>query len=142
MADIEQAVYSRLTSVTAVSTMVSGRVYPTLIADSSTITPYIVYTRTSGEHVKSTAGMTGLAEANFDILCVTSGSSAYKDAKTLRDRVRVALDGYRGTTGGVAVRGVFIDDDLDEPNFAVGVDQQRRQAVGLQTKWFFVEGTT
>ena len=142
MADIEAAIYSRLTSVTAVSTRVSTRVYPTLIADSTTITPYLVYTRTSGEHVKSTQGMTGLAEASFDILCVTSGTSAYKDAKGLRDAVRIALDGYRGTVGSVFVRGVMIQDDIDEPTFAVGADQQRRQAVGLQTRWFYSESTT
>lgn len=142
MADIENAIYSRLTSVTAVSTRVSQRVYPTLIADSSTVTPYVVYTRVAGQHTLSTGGMTGLAEASFDIVCVTSGTSAYKDAKGLRDAIRLAIDGYRGAIGSVNVRGVFVEDDIDEPTFAVGADQQRRQAVGMRTRWFYQESTT
>ena len=139
MADIEDAIYNRLTTGT---TVVGTRVYPTLVVDSTTPTPYIVYEKTGGEHTKSMSGMVGLAEAEFDIMCVTSGTSAYSDAKSIRNSVRLILDGKTGTWGGVTVRGCFITDELDEPDYAVGKDQQRRQAVGLRTRWFFQESTT
>jgi len=139
MADIEDAIYSRLTTGT---TVVGLRVYPSLIDDSTTATPYIIYEKTSGEHVKCMTGMVGIAEAEFNILCVTSGTSAYNSAKSIRNSVRLILDGKTGTWGGVNVRACFINDEFDDPEYAIGKDQQRRQAVGLRTHFWFRESTT
>ena len=142
MADIEEAIVSRITATT---TAVLTRVYPIAVVDSSTVTPYITFEKVSGEHEKTMAGMCGIANAEYDITIVTKatpGSSGYKDVKAIRNTVRVNMDGKTGTWGGVAVRACFIRDEFDAPNLAVGVEQQKREGVGLRTEFWYRESTT
>jgi hypothetical protein len=110
VAEIEEAVYSRLTTTAAVTAICSTRIYPNKIPQEATL-PAVAYQRVSTRRVKAHAAPTGLARVRVQVTCV---ASSYSAVKALATAVRKAMEGVMGTVGGVGVQGSWLETDADE----------------------------
>lgn len=110
MATVAEALYARLTSFGGLSALVGSRIYPNIIPQNSTY-PCIIYGRVAAEHFHCMEGSSGLVAETYQIdIFATSKSSA----EAIAEQVRLALQGYRGTSAGVAVNGVLLTDTRDD----------------------------
>ena len=122
MAELEEAVYSRLSGNVAVAAIVSTRIYPQKIPQEATL-PAIAYARVSARRVKAHAAPTGLARARMQVTCV---ATSYSAVKALAAAVRKALEGVMGTVGGLALQGSWLETDADEYGDAEGLHSVRQ----------------
>ena len=134
MAEIEEAVYSRLTTTAAVTAIVgagsASRIYPNKIPQEATL-PAVAYQRVSTRRVKAHAAPTGLALVRVQVTCV---ARTYSEVKGLAVVVRKALDGVMGTVGGVAVQGSWLETDADEYGDAEGLHSVRQDFMVWHTE--------
>lgn len=110
---IEEAIQAHLLATPNVAALVGVRVYPVKMPQRPTY-PAVVYNRISGPREHSQDGSSGLAHPRFQLDCF---AATYAGAKDLASKVRLALDGFRGSMGGVSgvdVNAVFIEDDRDD----------------------------
>ena len=96
----EAFLFQRLTSQTAVSQYISSRVYP-LIAPQGTPLPLVVYQRTGVERPQSLAGNVGNPLVTLQL---TTYGTSYTSVKTIARAVRIAIDGWTGTTASVTLQ--------------------------------------
>jgi hypothetical protein len=111
---LEAAVYNILSTTAAITAITSTRIYP-LVAPQSADFPRITYQIIvdAPDHVLS--GASGLRESRVQIDCWTDDAD-YDMAHTLADKVRVALDTFRGTAGGTGsiwVHQIHLNDQSD-----------------------------
>lgn len=104
---IEEALYSQLTGNAGVTAIAGTRVYPAMLPQNVTL-PAISYVRVDTVSVQSHSGNSGLARARFQI---SAWASTFTVARNLAEKIRLALESFRGSFGGtVAVGGIlFID---------------------------------
>ena len=134
MAEIEEAVYSRLTTTAAVTAIVgagsASRIYPNKIPQEATL-PAVAYQRVSTRRVKAHAAPTGLARVRVQVTCV---ARTYSEVKGLAVVVRKALEGVMGTVGGVTVQGSWLETDADEYGDAEGLHSVRQDFMVWHTE--------
>lgn len=103
MADIEQGLVTYLLARAGVTALVAARIYPEIVPQAEKGEdnyPAITYQVISEPNVRSLSGASGLAYPRIQINC---WSRRYSVTKALRNAVRDALDGYRGSMGDVTV---------------------------------------
>jgi hypothetical protein len=105
----EAFLYQRLTSQTAVSSLIGSRVYP-LIAPQGTPLPLIVYQRTGVERPQSLAGNVGNPLVTLQL---TTYGTSYTSVKSIARAVRIAIDGWTGTTAGVTIQRSTLQTEAD-----------------------------
>ncbi len=105
----EAAIVAILKATAAVTAIVSSRIYAVDLPQNPTL-PAIVYSRISGMRVSSMTGASGLARPRYQIDVFAYD---YTTAKNLVRQVQLALEGKRGTYGGVNVQGILFDGDHD-----------------------------
>jgi|TARA_R100000084_G_scaffold74788_3_gene33659 hypothetical protein len=108
MAGIEASIRSILTADSDVSALVSTRVFPYL-RQQGTAFPAIVYEL---EDTEPQQGLDGFQSLTRCELSVTNVAETYSGAKDLASKVRTALNGYTGTSEGVAIKSVVHDNDI------------------------------
>jgi len=113
----ELAIRSLLVNDTEVKKLVAARVYPGNTVPQDPTHPYITYERISGPRVQAISGPCNLAYPRIQVDC---WSDTYAGAKALGEKVRLALDGYRGTVGTTHIAGVVLDSDEDDYEPATG----------------------
>ena len=105
-----KAIYSILTSNSAVNAIVSGRVYPQIAAQGAAF-PFAVYVLQNTDPSDTKSGVSTLDEVRYDIVVA---SETYAQASDLTEKIRTALDRYSGTVSGVVIDSIqFIDLDVD-----------------------------
>jgi hypothetical protein len=107
MAGIESSIRSILTSDTDVSALVSTRVYPYMRQQGS-VFPAIVYELDDTEPQQGLSGFQSLTRCE---LTISQIAETYSGAKALADKVRSALNGYTGTSEGLAIKSLVHDND-------------------------------
>ncbi len=107
---IEEALRTYVIGVTAVSALIGSRFYPLRIPENPTY-PAVTYQRISGPRIRSHTGPSNLAYPRFQLDCY---GATYLSAKASATALRVALDGYKGLMGTVAVGSVLLMDDRDD----------------------------
>ena len=108
MAGIEASIRSILTADSDVSALVSTRVFP-YMRQQGTAFPAIVYEL---EDTEPQQGLDGFQSLTRCELSVTNVAETYSGAKDLASKVRTALNGYTGTSEGVAIKSVVHDNDI------------------------------
>lgn len=137
MADIATAVRAVLVADSPVNTAASGGVFPDVLPQGATY-PAIRYSLVTEESVGHLSGKEGVAEAVISIDCYAATRLAATD---LSDKVRLALDRYRGTISSVNILSSYVgtgSHTFREPpdNSDVGVYRANRDY-----RLFFVETT-
>lgn len=106
MTDLNEAVYEYLSSIAALTSLVSTRIRPDVLDDGETL-PAVVFWRVSGTHNDTIDGtFSGLAEARVTIEAYAADR---KTATRVAEQVRLAMIDMRGTRSGVKIRNVSVD---------------------------------
>lgn len=105
----EAFLFQRLTSQTAVSSLIGSRVYP-LIAPMGTPLPLVVYQRTAVERPQSLAGNVGNPVVTLQL---TTYGTSYTSVKAIARAVRLAVDNWTGTTAGVTIQRTTLVTEAD-----------------------------
>jgi hypothetical protein len=105
----EAFLFQRLTSQTAVSQYIGTRVYP-LLAPTGTPLPLVIYQRTAVERPQSLAGNVGNPVVTLQL---TTYGTSYTSVKTIARAVRLAVDGWTGTTAGVTIQRTTLVTEAD-----------------------------
>ena len=125
MADtLKSAIRALLVGDAAVDAIVDGRVSGG--GDPIRGQASVVYFRTNRGSEPSFDGPDSLAHT---IIQVNSYDSSDFKAETLSDAVRVALDGFNGTTSGVAISYIDLQDESDLDTFNPGNKRVSRHGV-------------
>lgn len=98
-----KVVYARLTTFAATAAALGTRIYPNQAAQE-TLYPYVVYEESDGERFPTMGEDGDLVRAQVR---VNLWHDAYPAGRALADQVRLALQRFRGTAGGVTVDDVF-----------------------------------
>jgi hypothetical protein len=106
----EAALRTTLLASTAVSSLVSARVFP-IIAPATASLPFITYRRTGIQREQSFSGPVGTPIVSVDLECL---ATTYEGARDLADKCRRALDGWGGTVGNVEVKRTSLDNEQDD----------------------------
>lgn len=99
---IYEAIRTRLLATANVAAIVGARVYPLRMPDNGDL-PAITLEITSSRHVESMSGSSGLVAVGMAIDCWARSIDATHD---LAEKVRLSLQGYRGTVGGHEIQGI------------------------------------
>lgn len=105
----EAFLFQRLTSQTSVSQYISNRVFP-VIAPQNTPMPLIVYQRTAVERPQSLAGNVGNPVVTLQL---TTYGTSYTSVKNIARAVRLAIDGWTGTTASVTIQRTTLTGEAD-----------------------------
>ena len=105
----EAFLYQRLTSQTAVSLLIGQRVFP-MIAPTGTPLPLLVYQRTGVDRPQSLAGNVGNPVVTLQL---TTYGTSYTSVKSIARAVRLAVDGWTGTTAGVTIQRTTLQTEAD-----------------------------
>lgn len=106
---IENVIYARLSGAAGFTALCSTRVTP-IEAKQDQQRPFVTYQQVSGPRIRSTAGASGGAMPRVQIDC---WGDTYTSARAVATQVRLALDNFRGTAGGVTVRAASLESELD-----------------------------
>ena len=89
--------------------LVGTRIYPDVAAQGAAL-PHLVYTRITTDRGHTMDGPEGVQRPQFLMPC---WAETRLSARALADKVRAALDGYKGAMGETTVQAVFIRGDSD-----------------------------
>ena len=105
---IEKAIRAILVANNTVKA-ITTRCYPGKIPQDPTY-PLIAYYKVTGMRDHHLQGPSGLAHPRFQ---VEAWATTYDAAKALANAIRVALDGYTGTQGTVAIGSILMESERD-----------------------------
>jgi len=106
----EAALRTTLLASTAVTAIVSYRIYP-LLAPGTVDPPFITYRRTRINREKSFVGPVGTPTVSVDFELY---APTYEGTRDLADKCRLALDGWGGTIGNVEVKTTTLENESDD----------------------------
>jgi hypothetical protein len=81
-----------------------------VIAPQEVTAPYIVFFKVSAPREHSHDGASGLARARFQFSIF---AETYLGAKQIAQALQGILQGYKGTSEGVEIGGIFYDNEVD-----------------------------
>lgn len=114
-----KALRAKLIDDATLTGLVGTRIFPGR-APQNTKFPYIVYHRIST--VRPATLDTGNAKVPEVRMQVDVVASSQAEVETILSRMRIIMDNFRGTSAGVTVLGVSVDDEQDQPEYYEGSD--------------------
>jgi len=137
MSDLNAAVYDILSTTSAISAIVGGRIRPDAL-DQNEIIPAVVFWRVSGTSENTINGsVSGLARSRVTI---ESYSESRSEANDVAEQIRIALINARGTYAGTQVRNCLIDTHqqqfVENPNDG---NSQMRYVTSQDFTFFYIE---
>jgi hypothetical protein len=105
----EAFLFQRLTSQTSVSQYIGSRVFP-LLAPTGAPLPLVIYQRTAVDRPQSLTGNVGNPVVTLQL---TTYGTSYTSVKTIARAVRLAVDGWTGTTAGVTIQRTTLQTEAD-----------------------------
>lgn len=107
---MESRIVSLLTANTAVTNIVSDRIYPLVIPDLGT-KPAVVYTRISESKPKLYDGVSSLRKVKLQLDC---WSTTFAEARALASAVESVLDEYSGTVNTMKFLSITKENQIDK----------------------------
>ena len=101
---MEQAIYDILSNTTAITDIVSTRIYPSIIPQGELL-PAVTFQRITNSPEDSKDGVSTLDVDAF--------GKALSELKTLTDAIRTALDRFSGTRVGIVIDSIRFVTDRD-----------------------------
>jgi hypothetical protein len=134
MANIEDALYARLTAVSAVTSLVSTRIYPVKKDTGATVVwPFVTYSTVLSERSRAMVSDTGYVESSVRFHIWTKGASAFSSGGAISTAIRGALQRWSGTSAGVVVDQVFLDGEFDIEDSEPGV---YHRVLDFDARWY------
>ena len=102
---IENALYTRLTTHAGTTALIVKRCYPKRAPQGATL-PCLVYERIGAQRVTALAADTDLVYARFQVTVI---ADTYDEILSIATQVRLALQRYKATVGGVVINNIDMD---------------------------------
>jgi len=125
--NINESVFSILSSSVDVSDIVGTRIYPHVIPQNTSL-PAIVYSQIAGIRRHTTSGTDNLVPSRWQFTCVTE---TYAELRALASAIRTTLDNYSGTVGSVVFQCIHFIDENDLTDVLPGTDALRRYSKAI-----------
>lgn len=109
MASAETALYSLLSNVSGVISLVGLRIYPG-IAPQTAKEPFLVYRLISDLPIRVMGTDTSLHKSRFSVYI---HAAEYDEVKTIRDAVQSAMRDTSGTYDTIVVQHIYYEDEND-----------------------------
>ena len=138
MATAENALYSRLTAVSAVTDLLGtspARIYPIKHdRGANPVFPFVTYELILGQRIRAMTADTGDVEAafRFHIWTKDAATGGQIQAINIAVAIRGALKRWSGTAAGVEVKHVFEDGEYDVPDPDPGV---YHRVIDFDVRW-------
>lgn len=136
--NIRQALKTKLLATTAVTDLITARLYPMRAPDDATF-PFLIYKLISSSRDYSHDGAVGLVESRFNIEC---RARVYEDAVALADAVRLTLSGTTGTWGDRDIGNCELINESDGFDFIAGADEEDCYVIPLDFTIWHDEATS
>jgi hypothetical protein len=114
---MEEALRSLIVANSGVTALVSTRVYWGLVPQAVQTQSWVRMNRITGNRDNHMQGPSGLVSSAVQVDCV---SNTYSGAKLTARAIVAVVNGYRGTSGSMAIQGIFIRDERDGNEAATG----------------------
>jgi hypothetical protein len=114
----EAVLRSALVSTTAVTSLVSSRIYPVL-APASAALPFVTWRRSGIEREQTLGGPMGMPRVSVEYSIY---GTTYEEARQTADAMRLVLDGYGGTLDNTEVKQASLEDESDDFVQLAGAD--------------------
>jgi len=114
----EAVLRTALVGTTAVTSLVSSRVYPVL-APASAALPFVTWRRSGIEREQTLGGPMGMPRVSVEYSIY---GTTYEEARQVADAMRRVLDGYGGTSDNTEVKQTSLEDESDDFVQLAGAD--------------------
>lgn len=114
----EAVLRSALVGSTAVTSLVSTRIYP-LLAPASADLPFVTWRRTGINREQTLSAPMGVPKVTLDYAIY---GTTYEQARDVADAMRRVLDGYGGTVDNTQVNQVSLENESDDFVTLAGAD--------------------
>ena len=109
--NVAKGLHSRLSAVTAVTNLVSTRIYPR-VAPQSARMPHVVYRRLEATRTQAFGANLRPTVAMYELVI---SAPKYTTAKAVAEQVRLALKRWSGEAADVTIQHVFLTRENDAP---------------------------
>jgi hypothetical protein len=114
----EAVLRTALVSTTAVTSLVSSRIYPVL-APASAALPFVTWRRSGIDREQTLGGPMGMPRVSVEYSIY---GTTYEEARQVADAMRRVLDGYGGTSDNTEVKQASLEDESDDFVQLAGAD--------------------
>lgn len=119
MAEIEDALVSRLLATTGLTDLIStGRVYHVILPQKPTL-PAVVYALVSRERFPLMTADAGVIRSRFQIDAYVAEGAGTATLKSIASKIRGALNRWHSTGASVVVQDVYLENETDIYEFDV-----------------------
>ena len=131
----EKALYTILSTTGGVTQYVGEKIYPVKIPEGTGL-PAISYQQISGPREHNVSGAIGWVESRYQI---NSWAATYLEACDVATAVRVAIDGYAGTSALLVIDHIFVVDEGDVSNLLADNEELDMYGKRIDTMIVFKE---
>jgi hypothetical protein len=114
----EAVLRTALVGTTAVTSLVSSRIYPVL-APASAALPFVTWRRSGIDREQALGGPMGMPRVSVEYSIY---GTTYEEARQVADAMRRVLDGYGGTSDNTEVKQASLEDESDDFVQLAGAD--------------------
>lgn len=114
----EAVLRSALTGSTAVTSLISSRIYPVLAPASASL-PLVTWRRAAIQREQTLSAPSGMPRVTVEYAVY---GTTYENAREIADAMRSVLDGYGGTSGTVTVNQTSLENEVDDFVTLAGAD--------------------
>lgn len=114
----ESVLRTAMVSTTAVTSLVSLRIYPVL-APAAAALPFVTWRRSGIDREQTLSGPMGMPRVSVEYSIY---GTTYEEARQVADAMRRVLDGYGGTSNNTEVKQTSLEDESDDFVQLAGAD--------------------
>jgi len=114
----EAVLRTALVGTTAVTSLVSSRIYPVLAPASASL-PFVTWRRSGIQREQTLGGPMGMPRVSVEYSIY---GTTYEEARQVADAMRLVLDGYGGTSNNIEVKQTSLEDESDDFVQLAGAD--------------------
>ena len=126
MAELEEALQTRLAAFAGLSALVAARIYAVRAPQNPTL-PYVTYQRIAAERFSAMGSDTGVASVLMQLDAWSEASAL--QAKQVATQVRLALERWRSEASDPVVLDVFIERNEDIDPLEEDIEEDRKSVV-------------
>ena len=121
------AIRTRLLNVTAVTSLVSTRIYPQVLPQGCTL-PAVRYSLVSSSRETLVGGVSGFADSTVQ---VDAYAETYLDAQNVAEQIKLALMDWAGTSSDIEIRNIQLRNQMDMYEAPIDADDVGAHRVAL-----------
>ena len=109
MASIEESIYTQLSGHGGLSALVGTRIRPVTLGQDEKL-PAVTFFEVSASRFSASGSDVGVVRKRFQISAWGASAPSARDVAT---QIRLALQRWNGTVGGIVIQDTYIENELD-----------------------------